>query len=665
MKNELLKLLEDKKTNFANNTKNKFSGVYLSNKRDNLNYRNTFDHAGAILKSLHNIGHTTNIDWQYFPNDIDRYAPLEAKFFEKCSTKDKTPLIKEPIIPITDRYYSMGIQNFSEFSLKYNPQNDNLKVGDTIYFGNYKKQILNITNESVLINGFIAHDRVPAIFTKKNNRCFAKRVQIMPLQYSDTLYWQNGVWVGDNTAKIFVTDSKSAKPGDSIEFEEGFKRIITYVHPNGIIELSGERLDNFKNGFGTKIFLNTLANKKEQKEYSVQNECNTSKPQRIKVNSNFSKRITKGNYLMFDDGYPRFIENIEEGIISLSQFISNERDGLKIFKFTENEISNIHTNKIEILDFNTGVTNEIIKLPPLNPNYGISSSEPRYFLYLDKNNTIWDRPDYIEYERLISNALCIGPLRTSAPEIWGSYTGINNILYDTVHPINRDYLIHVLGNKERQDYLEGFVRKQPEFVQTSSENSDNSNFHSWALNTSWDFFEKVISNYEPCYTHDYMVMWKKIGSFNHSNSESNKYYDLGSNFPISIDLKNNSDLTSTTQLRLCTVEINYSIKNDFSKIPIFGNLNRYIITKNGAINALPVQLSTTTNEFRFPVLAKIGDTVKLDLHVIHPIFNSSINVSSIRYYYNQATSKNIAAMFVPINYNDPEIYLETFMKQNK
>jgi hypothetical protein len=241
-----------------------------------------------------------------------------------------------------------------------------------------------------------------------------------------------------------------------------------------------------------------------------------------------------------------------------------------------------------------------------------------------------------------------GPFATS-PKIWATYTGIVNVLYDSVHPINRDYLIHVLGSSERKKYVEDFVRVQPDYVQTSLDNFDNSNFHSWSLNTSWNFYEQMLLNYTLAYSYDYMMMWQRKLEAWLTNLPTSATV-IGNSLPTTLS---SSSPKPKCELELFTVTVDYEVNNAWKAIPVFGRTDRYLINKKGAENTLPVPLPPEESSWSFPLLRRAGVPVELTLDEIHPIANfSKISIRQISASKLPLTQETIRRMFFPSYFSE-------------
>lgn len=74
-------------------------------------------------------------------------------------------------------------------------------------------------------------------------------------------------------------------------------------------------------------------------------------------------------------------------------------------------------------------------------------------------------------------------------------------------PSGYDYIIHVLGDKAIESYMETFRDGNFDYVSTIRE--EYSTWEYWVQNENWYFYRELYAGYEPVYANDYEVFWQK------------------------------------------------------------------------------------------------------------------------------------------------------------
>ncbi len=75
-------------------------------------------------------------------------------------------------------------------------------------------------------------------------------------------------------------------------------------------------------------------------------------------------------------------------------------------------------------------------------------------------------------------------------------------------PSGIDYIIHVLGDKQREEYIDVF--KKGEFDYAVTTDKDYNQWRHWIRNANWFFYKELYKNYIPEFSTEYNVFWKKV-----------------------------------------------------------------------------------------------------------------------------------------------------------
>ena len=110
-------------------------------------------------------------------------------------------------------------------------------------------------------------------------------------------------------------------------------------------------------------------------------------------------------------------------------------------------------------------------------------------------------------ERIDKNAV-VFPTYASAPDV----------MRKTFQPSGYDYIIHVLGDEARKEYLDSFFETSPDYVATINPALDGWEY--WISNANWFFYREFYKNYTPEYASNQFIYWKKAEEENELNSSN-------------------------------------------------------------------------------------------------------------------------------------------------
>jgi len=191
---------------------------------------------------------------------------------------------------------------------------------------------------------------------------------------------------------------------------------------------------------------------------------------------------------------------------------------------------------------------------------------------------------------------------TRPPVIWSAYAGRLEAHYGVFHPAC-DYTIHALGPKRRAEYLDTFRRSQPDYVVTCR--PPQYGFEEWLRNSTWDYYEEVILNYDVLATTTPFVAWhRKPGPWRVADPTAGRTSsapDAPDRFTAPAPPGGPADAPRV-------VEVEYAIHNPLAGVPVVGGLPRYLLGPTGCENATPISLPPDRTRWSFPVFARPGET---------------------------------------------------------
>jgi hypothetical protein len=92
-------------------------------------------------------------------------------------------------------------------------------------------------------------------------------------------------------------------------------------------------------------------------------------------------------------------------------------------------------------------------------------------------------------------------------KIFSTYSSAVEIITNQFQPSGNDYIIHVLGEKQRQKYLSSFLKG--DFAYAATIRNSYTNWEYWIRNANWYFYRQLYNQYNPAFVTDYEMFWEK------------------------------------------------------------------------------------------------------------------------------------------------------------
>lgn len=143
-------------------------------------------------------------------------------------------------------------------------------------------------------------------------------------------------------------------------------------------------------------------------------------------------------------------------------------------------------------------------------------------------------------------------------KVFSTYSSALETVTNQYQPSGTDYIIHVLGDKQRKNYLEKFKSKNFKYVTTINETFTE--YEYWIKNANWFFYRELYKTYIPVYTNSYQIFWEE-------NEDNINIKDNNINIEIiKVDEKNVTIKvkTDTNINGIADVKIKYDTKKDGS-----------------------------------------------------------------------------------------------------
>lgn len=92
-------------------------------------------------------------------------------------------------------------------------------------------------------------------------------------------------------------------------------------------------------------------------------------------------------------------------------------------------------------------------------------------------------------------------------EFWATYASAQEVVCDEFQPSGTDYIIHVLGDEQREKYLEAFETEDFKFAATIKETYNVWEY--WIQRANWFFYRELYENWHPVYANSYEMYWER------------------------------------------------------------------------------------------------------------------------------------------------------------
>ena len=90
---------------------------------------------------------------------------------------------------------------------------------------------------------------------------------------------------------------------------------------------------------------------------------------------------------------------------------------------------------------------------------------------------------------------------------FSTYASAQEVKEGQFHPSGTDYIIHVLGDRQRQDYLDSFQKQDFDLAVTIRE--DFSQWEFWVTRANWFFYRELYENWHPVFANAYELYWER------------------------------------------------------------------------------------------------------------------------------------------------------------
>ncbi len=91
--------------------------------------------------------------------------------------------------------------------------------------------------------------------------------------------------------------------------------------------------------------------------------------------------------------------------------------------------------------------------------------------------------------------------------VFSTYASALEVVTDQYQPSGTDYIIHVLGDEQREEYLQNFKAGNFEYAATMKE--DYTKYEYWIQRANWYWYRELYKEWHPVYTNSYELFWAR------------------------------------------------------------------------------------------------------------------------------------------------------------
>lgn len=99
-------------------------------------------------------------------------------------------------------------------------------------------------------------------------------------------------------------------------------------------------------------------------------------------------------------------------------------------------------------------------------------------------------------------------------KVFATYASAQEVFSGYYQPSGYDYIIHVLGDRAREDYLASFKKEDFSYVATIKESFTV--WENWVIRANWFFYRELFETYHPVFETSYQLYWGKNNELNNN-----------------------------------------------------------------------------------------------------------------------------------------------------
>ena len=171
--------------------------------------------------------------------------------------------------------------------------------------------------------------------------------------------------------------------------------------------------------------------------------------------------------------------------------------------------------------------------------------------------------------------------RIGKEKIFSTYASAIEAATGQFQPTGTDYIIHCLGDKQREEYIGKFKQENFKYVVDVKDNKDG--YRYWIRNANWFFYKELYKEYKPTFLTEYSVFYEK-----NDEKEKNNNEEIGQIEKIKQDdgtyiIKVKTNDKTYNGIADVKLSYNTTFKRSFFKTL---DINKYVCVKDTTVHTL-------------------------------------------------------------------------------
>lgn len=251
-------------------------------------------------------------------------------------------------------------------------------------------------------------------------------------------------------------------------------------------------------------------------------------------------------YIYGSGGYLIEAFSLSTFIIAVSYIINILLYLLKRFRFRFEYLATYKVYCISLtmltVIYSYYLTSEYLQLKDKRPvpyvNKYLQLKDERPIPYVD------ELKGYTTYGESLNNAKNL--IRNE--KVFSTYASALELMLNKYQPSGIDYIIHVLGDKQREIYINNFKENKYKYVTTIKE--ELIDHESWVKRANWFFYRELYKSYIPVSSTDYSIIWEKTNEVNIKSSYNIKYKKIDDHtYQLTVTSDNKSDMVADVSIK--------------------------------------------------------------------------------------------------------------------
>ncbi|MBD2019959.1 hypothetical protein H6F43_07125 [Leptolyngbya sp. FACHB-36] len=203
-----------------------------------------------------------------------------------------------------------------------------------------------------------------------------------------------------------------------------------------------------------------------------------------------------------------------------------------------------------------------------------------------------------------------------------TYASMMDVVVGSKNVTGVDYIIHALGDKARQNYLDHWRVAPPEYITTIRE--DFTDWESWIRRLNWWFYRSFAHDYKPVVATPYNIVWKRSSTptaYDTSAADCTIRRERNNTVELSVAIRNRLNSNNLNEVYVVDLALNYYLDVKPSGIPFLGKRELINATETRTPFSKPIAfignrsygLPPRHQDWHIPVEVRPGTTSTLRL----------------------------------------------------